>query len=159
MSRSSGLTFLVDFDTLTSVSLLIQFLKKKSAILTWDNEIHCFTADDGMTRIPLDMDCDDYVTRIPLDVDCGESDPYQVIYDLFKSRKIVSFDFKIPMAERTMCFNCDLDLKNKIMITIFGDSVLLDDGMIDFNWYYNFWKELFVGKFRIAGVEFSVFET
>lgn len=141
MSRTSGITLYANCAGRSCTSLLLEFLKRNSAIFTHEDVIYAYEEDDQ-----------DF-GRNPFDVKCREEDSHEVLYKMLESGEIRSFDVEIPIAEKAIYFNCDPSYENALHITILANPVLQDDGMIDFNWYYNFWKQVFTGHSYINRVE------
>jgi len=123
---------------------LMNILRSASAVLTTVGSLNAFVqTDDGRDVLSLDME---------------EENAYDRVAGLFASGTIVSLDVGFPLEGREHRFNCDPTYEGQLSITLLGDVQILDDGMIDFNWYYRFWSTIARKHITVEGVEFSVFE-
>lgn len=142
MSRSQLVTFYIDSPSEPQYSLLMAILRRTRASLVRDGRVHLYSqTDDGR----------DYVSR-----ECSEENAYATVAKLFECAEIVALDAEVSHSGRTMLFNFDPCYDGQIVVTILGESVVLPDGMIDFNWYYSFWKDQMNGLVTITGIEFSI---
>ena len=148
MSRMAGLQLYTSCTSQTRIKLLLQFLRRRDAKLVVDNYIRAF-ADDP----------DEYPGgRHVCDIEANDENAYSILEHKLITREVLSFDFCMDVNGQTMYFNCDPSYNDNLAITILAGAVLLDDGMIDFSWYYKFWREVFTGHAYIYQVEFSVDE-
>lgn len=146
MMRMSSLSLHTRCSSQTRIKLLLQFLKGRDAKLVNGNYIRAFADDSD----------DDLPSRCVFDIEATEENAFSVLERMLTNREVLSFDFRMEINGRTMYFNCDPSWHDQLLITILADPVLLDDGMIDFTWYYEFWKEVFTGHAYIHRVEFDV---
>ncbi len=148
MSRMAGLQLYTSCTSQGRIERLMQFLKRKDAKLVVDNYIRAFADDSD----------EDPGGRHVCDIEAHEKNAYSTLEHKLKTREVLSFDFRMHVNGRTMYFNCDPSWNDYLAITILAGAELLEDGMIDFSWYYNFWKEVFTDHAYIYRVEFSVDE-
>ena len=128
----------------------MQFLKRKGTklLMKHDNVIWAF-ANASDNEVP-----DMYLREIEV----TEENSYPVLEKMLVSREVEGFECRMDVNGKTMWFSCDTGFNDSLCITILPDSILLDDGMIDFNWYYKFWKEMFPESTYMYGVEFSAID-
>ena len=142
MSGQKIVSFYIDSSNEPQHVVLIAILRKLSASLARDGRIHAYVqTEDGR----------DYFSP-----PCSEEKALDTIRTLFAESKIAAVDAEVNYDGRAMLFSLDPRYERQIVISILGECVELPDGMIDFNWYYSFWKECMGGLVSIAGVEFSV---
>lgn len=142
MSRSQIITFYIDASTEPQFELLMAVLRKSHASFVRDARIHVFS-DSGDGR--------DYVSK-----PCSEEDAFDTVAKLFAIGAIAAVDAEVTCGGRRMILNFDPSYDGQIVITILGNYVALHDGMIDFNWYYSYWKENLKDLVTITGIEFGV---
>jgi hypothetical protein len=126
------------------------FLKRKNTKLLMKNSnvIRGF-ADDSDDTVP---------GFCVFDIEATEENSYSVLENSLISQEVLAFECQIEVNGQTMGFRCHPYDRDSLGITILPDLILLDDGMIDFNWYYKFWKEVFSESTYVYGVEFSVID-
>lgn len=142
MSRLQSVSFYIDSLAEPQFIVLMAILRRLHVSFVRDGRIHLYVqTDDGR----------DYDSR-----NCSEQNAFDTIAVMLERSEIAAFDATVDAAGRSMLFNFDPSYDGQIVVTILGDCVEMPDGMIDFNWYYQFWKEKLDDFVTITGVEFSV---
>jgi hypothetical protein len=142
MPRQAIISFYIDSTKEPQHVVLIAMLRKLGASLVRDSRIHAYVqTEDG---------------REYLSSPCSEGMAFDTVGALFTESKIAAVDAEVDHEGRAMLFSFDPSYDGQITITILGECVELPDRMIDFNWYYTFWKNCIGDLVDIAGVEFSV---
>ncbi len=86
----------------------------------------------------------------------SEQDAPNLVEASFRNGTISSVDFGLPVDKGEIRFNCNPCFNERLIISVLGEFRTLEDGMLDFNWYYRFWRDLLQGELFIRGVEFDV---
>ncbi len=119
-------------------------LRFAPVVLTVDGHINAFVAtEDG---------------REVRSIEIEENLAYDHAAELFSTNQIASLDVGVVVEEHEYRFNCDPTYEGQLEIVVLGSFRKLQDGMIDFNWYYNLWSHLLRNDLTTTGVEFSVFD-
>jgi hypothetical protein len=144
MGRSVSLTFYGEFRDERQWPSLLKIVRQGDAVLIRGGSISAFTkAEDGM----------EYVS-----VPCHDRDPYETLQECFEAGRIASFDFGVVSDGVELRFNGNASFKDRLVLTVLGNYRFLEDGMIDFNWYYTFWISRISGELDVTGIEFSAFK-